>query len=206
MHNALAIILPSGIADVNDGFVWKFRKFFRPAMEDITPLECIYGICARVGEYRIMPVFQNTSEQLRAAIIGLWQRNRALPAGEDGTARAKQVALIAVDGNDRLAAVSSVYRAPFAHSGLRLTENGDFYFFRTFVQPGDRTHNLPKKLTIHTYEHLKAVAAPDKPKGMIIVAENPKLTKKMLEHGLGPFGWVHIGQDARGKQVFRHDF
>lgn len=174
-------------------------------MQDITPLESIYGICARVGEYRIMPVFQNTSEQLRAAIIGLWQRNRALPAGEDGTARAKQVALIAVDGNDRLVAVSTVYRAPFAHSGLQGAA-GEFYFFRTFVQPGDRTHNLPKKLTTCTYDHLKSMAAPGKPVGMIIVAENAKLTKKLLEHELGPFGWTHIGQDARGKQVFRQDF
>ena len=175
-------------------------------MNTAAPLEAQYGIYDRLGDYRLFPVFQNTTADLRAQIVDLWRRNNALPAGADPDARAKQVVILAVDTQDKPIGVSTVYRDTLTHAGVKNAPEGDFYFFRTFVQPGDRAHNLPKKLTTRTYDYLKTYADADKPKGVIIVAENPKLTKALLEHQLGPFGWVHIGADARGKQVFRRDF
>jgi hypothetical protein len=175
-------------------------------MNNEPKLDVLYGVCDRLDEYRLLPVFRNITPQLGAKIIELWRRNNALPAGIDPAQRLSQVVLVVIDGDDKLVAVSTAYRAPFSHSGLQGGEDEVFFFFRTFVQPGDRRHNLPKKLTNSTYDQLKTLPPETRPKGVIIVAENPKLTKKLLEHELGPFGWIHIGQDARGKQVFRRDF
>lgn len=175
-------------------------------MNNQPDLAARYGVCDRLDEYRLLPVFRNITEALGQQIIDLWRRNHALPAGSDPAQRVSQVVLAAIDAEDKLVAVSTAYRAPFSHSGLQGVTEGEFYFFRTFVQPGDRRHNLPKKLTNSTYDHLKTLPPAGRPQGVVIVAENPKLTKKLLEHELGPFGWIHIGADARGKQVFRRDF
>ncbi|MDI1228473.1 MAG: hypothetical protein PSY14_12390 [bacterium] len=175
-------------------------------MTNQSALEAHYGVCDRLDEYRLLPVFRNITKSLGEEIIDLWRRNHALPAGSDPAQRVSQVVLAAIDADDKLVAVSTAYRAPFSHSGLQGGTDDEFYYFRTFVQPGDRRHNLPKKLTNSTYDHLNTLPPEGRPKGVVIVAENPKLTKKLLEHELGPFGWVHIGQDARGKQVFRRDF
>lgn len=169
-------------------------------------LEARYGVCDRLDEYRLLPIFQNITPELAGQIIDLWRRNHALPAGMDPMKRVPQVVLAAIDAQDRVVGVSTAYRAPFSHSGLQGDTANEFYFFRTFVQPGDRRHNLPKKLTNSTYDHLKSLPEGGRPLGVIIVAENRKLTKKLLEHELGPFGWRHVGQDAQGKQVFRRDF
>lgn len=165
-----------------------------------------YGVCDRLGEYRLLPIFRNITEALGAQIIELWQRNHALPAGMNPMERVPQVVIAAVDAGDKVVAVSTVYRAPFSHSGLAAGPADTFYFFRTFVQPGDRVHHLSRKITAATYDHLKKFEEADKPRGIMIVAENPKLTKAVLERLVGSLGWRHIGADARGKLVYRRDF
>ena len=104
------------------------------------------------------------------------------------------------------AAVSTVYRDDFAHIGLQNAPPGVFYFFRTFIQLGDRVPNLSKKITTCTYDYLKTFSEPEKPQGLIIIAENPKLTKAVIGRQLGALGWMHIGEDSRGKLIWRLDF
>lgn len=175
-------------------------------MQTVEQLEHLYGICGRLDDYRLLPVFQKTTPATRALIVDFWQRNRALPANTDAEARAKQVVVLAVAGNGRPAAVSTVYKSDFAHTGMAAAPAGQFYFFRTFVQPGDRVHHLSRKITACTYDHLKTLSGADDAKGVVIVAENPKLTKPVLDRLVGLLGWQHIGADARGKLVYRRDF
>ncbi len=170
------------------------------------PLESLYGICGQLGAYRLFPVFQNTAPEMRETIIAFWQKNRALPDSADGQTRAKQVVILAADHDDQPVGVSTVYKDDFMHTGMKDAPRGSFYFFRTFVQPGDRVHHLSKKITGCTYDHLKTFAEADKPKGVVIVAENPKLTKPVLDRLVGSLGWIHIGVDSRGKLVYRRDF
>ena len=175
-------------------------------MNSATSFEETYGICAVLGDYKLMSVFQNTTPEARAAITRLWQDNRILPAGADAGARAKQVVIMAVGPDGKPVGVSTVYKDSFAHTGMKDAPEGIFYFFRTFVQPGDRVHHLSRQITACTYDHLKAFPEADKPKGIVIVAENPKLTRPVLERLVGSLGWVYIGVEAQGKLVFRRDF
>lgn len=169
-------------------------------------LERLYGICGRLEEYKLLPVFQKTTPETRAMIVAFWKRNRALPAAADAEARANQVVIMAVGEEGQPVAVSTVYRDSFAHTGMKDAPAGDFYFFRTFVQPGDRVHHLSRKITACTYDHLKTLPGSQGAKGVVIVAENPKLTKPVLDRLVGTLGWAHIGTDARGKLVYRRDF
>lgn len=156
--------------------------------------------------YKLLPVFQKTTPEVRAMIVGFWQRNRALPANADAEARAKQVVILALGEDGQPVAVSTVYKDSFAHTGMKDAPAGSFYFFRTFVQPGDRVHHLSRKITACTYDHLKTCADSQDAKGVVIVAENPKLTQPVLDRLVGTLGWRHIGADSRGKLVYRRDF
>lgn len=169
-------------------------------------LEHLYGICGQLDGYKLLPVFQKTTPEARRMIVDFWQRNRALPANADAEARAKQVVIMAVGEDAQPVAVSTVYKDDFAHTGMVAAPSGQFYFFRTFVQPGDRVHHLSRNITACTYDHLKTFSGADDVKGVIIVAENPKLTKPVLDRLVGTLGWQHIGADARGKLVYRRDF
>ena len=175
-------------------------------MQTSDQLERLYGICGRLEEYKLLPVFQKTTPETRAMIVAFWQRNCALPAGADAEARANQVVIMAVGEEGQTVAVSTVYKDSFAHTGMKDAPTGDFYFFRTFVQPGDRVHHLSRKITACTYDHLKTCADSQGAKGVVIVAENPKLTKPVLDRLVGTLGWAHIGAEARGKLVYRRDF
>ncbi len=173
---------------------------------NIEQQKSLYGICGTLGNYALLPVFQNTTPATRAMIIRMWQENNALPAGADAESRARQVVIMAVVPDGMPVAVSTVYKDGFAHTGMKNPPEGIFYFFRTFVQPGDRVHHLSRQITACTYDHLKTYPEADKPKGVVIVAENPKLTKPVLDRLVGTLGWVYIGVEARGKLVYRRDF
>ncbi|HYD18257.1 MAG TPA: hypothetical protein VEF76_07245 [Patescibacteria group bacterium] len=175
-------------------------------MDNSTALIEQYGICAQLGAYRLLPVFQNTTEEVRRLITDMWERNRALPAGANAEARARQVVVMALGPEGKPVGVSTVYKDSFAHTGMKAAPEGLYYFFRTFVQPSDRVHHLSRLLTACTYDHLRDLSDSARPKGVVIVAENPKLTKPVLERLVGTLGWDYIGEDSRGKLVFRRDF
>ncbi len=96
-------------------------------MNNQPDLAARYGVCDRLDEYRLLPVFRNITEALGLQIIDLWRRNHALPAGSDPAQRVSQVVLAAIDAEDKLVAVSTAYRAPFSHSGLQSGGEGEFF-------------------------------------------------------------------------------
>ena len=58
------------------------------------------------SEYRYQNVWQNVSEELSAEIVAFWKAESALPAGEDGSARAKQAVTVMRDADGAIAAIS----------------------------------------------------------------------------------------------------
>jgi hypothetical protein len=174
------------------------------------PIESIaaqYGIYAQMHDYKMIPVFQNTTPEVRLHIIRLWENNGIFfPPGIRMEERAKQVVFLVVGPQNNLVAVNSAYIDDLLETGIKNAPPDKFYFYRMFIQPKDRVFNLAKKMIVSSYEYLKALPVEEAPKGVIMVAENQKLVKRAVQRGFKSIGWHSIGHDLGGNMILRRDF
>lgn len=165
-----------------------------------------YGIYARLRDYKMIPVFQKTTPEVRLQIISLWEKNLVLPPGIDAEERAKQVIFMVVGPQNNLVAVTSAHIDYFLETKIINAPLERFYFYRMFIQPKDRIFNLAKHIIICSYDYLKSLPAQDAPKGVIMILENPKLVKRAVQRGFANIGWHPIGHDLDGNMILRRDF
>lgn len=166
-----------------------------------------YGIYARLHDYKMIPVFQNTTPEVRLQIIRLWKSNGIFfPPGVEMEERAKQVVFLVAGPQNNLVAVNSAYIDDLLETGIEHAPPDKFYFYRMFIQPKDRIFNLAKKMIVNSYDYLKARPAAEAPKGVIMIAENQKLVKRAVQRGFKSIGWHSIGHDLVGNMILRRDF
>jgi hypothetical protein len=115
-----------------------------------------------------------------------------LPAGDDGQQRSRQVFYVARNPAGELVGISSVYVADFRKAG------DPHYFYRTFVRPEDRNYFLMVHMWQRTGECLRAEYAPGKPRGLVIVAENPLFQHPKVQTRMRQEGYRQVGKDGRG--------
>ena len=163
----------------------------------------VYGT---VGDYRLLPVFDKTTEAIRQKIIGLWKDNHALPQGIEPDERAKQALFVVLGPQDRLVAVSTVYVSDLQHTGVKDAPPDRFYCYRMFINPDDRVGHLAKTMVTGAYDYLKALAVQEKPKGIVAVAHNKKLMRRGLQLAFRGIGWTVTGKDPQGHFIYRRDF
>lgn len=157
--------------------------------------------------YRLVNVYQKTTPEIRQAIIDLWSRNRVLPRGADADARAQQVVLLAIKAESgQLVGVSTIYPETMAHIGRSDHDGTPYFFYRMFIQPDDRIPHLAVRMIYLTFELIRDLPMQHKPKGMIAVAENPRLADKTVQAAFLRAGSIIDGTDARGHIVYRRDF
>ena len=151
-------------------------------------------------DYVVYDFFQKMTPELCEKVIDFWKRNQALPAGAEPAKRAMQVALMTFRKTGELAGVSTVYEGEIEGIPDR------HYFYRMFIQPADRVAELMRVMTISTYEILKALQRPDKPKSFIIVSENLKLMRPGLVEKFRKNGYIIIGKNRAGHDVVQKVF
>ena len=152
------------------------------------------------GHYRIVDVFGRTTSEDRRRIIALWRRNGILPAGAAPERRARQVVLMALNTDEEVVGVNTVYRGRLGPGGK------DYFFYRMFIQPGDRVPGMMRFLTQQAFEVLRLAPVVNKPAGVVFNTENPKLMRAGMYAMLQRGGWTWLGRDARGQDLWRREF
>lgn len=165
-----------------------------------------FGIYDSVNEYRLIPVFEKTSNEIRQRIIQLWQDNRALPAEVNADDRARQALFVVIGREDRVVAVSTVYISDMRHTGMANAPQDIFYFYRMFIRPQDRVGHLAKTMVMRAYDYLKSLNVANNPKGIAAIALNPKLMRRSLQLAFHDIGWEITGKDDTGNLIYRRDF
>ncbi|MCS3904527.1 hypothetical protein J2T55_002566 [Methylohalomonas lacus] len=150
--------------------------------------------------YLIQNVFQAIPDDVGAEIIDLWLRNRAVAGRQVAEQRVNQVVLTIRNPEKRLVGVSTVYIGDFLRPGQR------YYFYRMFIQPGDRRPGLMRCVSLRTRDLLKQQNPPDGPKGLIIVTENQKLMRPGMKRMFERNGYEYLGRGPRGNDLWRYQF
>ena len=148
------------------------------------------------NEYTIHCVYGRMTHEQQQAVITMWQRNNILPNPSEAYRRVNQVVMMATNPDGEAVGVSTIY--PQLYQG----NNQWYWFYRMFVQPGDRDYGLTKLITVQTYDFLKQYQVENKPAGLVIITENRKLMRKGLRRLLSRIGFEYVGQDRQGQDVW----
>lgn len=132
------------------------------------------------------------------AAVALWSRFGALSPAE-AERRASEVEFVAVDEEDGVVGLSTVYldRRP----QLRM----DLWHYRTYVHPDHRQSDLAFLLIHTTLERLEGrfVAGEDeRAPGMVFELQNELLKRSRNEAVWPTTGFVFIGENPRGDHVY----
>lgn len=151
--------------------------------------------------YRIETVYGKLTQPLRQEIIRFWLAHRALPNLEAARRRLGQVIDVLRNAQGEIVGVNSVYPAAYREPGRR------YLFYRLFIRPQDRRPGLARRATRHVLEAL--LAHPElRPgvKGLIVVTENPKLSREGARRQLQRIGFEYDGRGPKGFDIWRADF
>jgi len=151
-------------------------------------------------EYRLLNVYRNISAELREKIVSLWQRNHVLPAGADPYQRVDEVAVLVLNPDNEVVGVSTVYIE------FRPILKEDAFMFRMFIQPQDRIAGMMTAVVKTTYALLNDYQMDNKPKSLMNINENPKLSRPGIRRQFERVGYQYLGQDQRGCDIWRWAF
>jgi hypothetical protein len=136
-------------------------------------------------------------------VLELWQREDAVPDPREARRRVHQVLMVALDPNDRVAAVSTVYLQRNPQLAL------DLWYYRTFVGKEHRMSHLAVRMLWATRDRLRErrLSGEDsRASGMIMEVEN-----QFLRTYYNRAFWVisdfdFIGESPQGAHVRVHYF
>jgi hypothetical protein len=144
-------------------------------------------------------VWKKVDPQLTEELTEFWLAQGALPSREAAAERAPSVAAIARDKDRRIVGVSSVF--PKRYKNLM---NNMLYGYRSFVAPEWRRYLVGLVLAQRVTEHLENEYVSGRAtecNGIVIVAENPDLSRGW-NLAIDPrLPYVFIGTDERGHYV-----
>lgn len=149
-------------------------------------------------EYTYKFYFKSLPDNLKEEIIKMWVTEGVLTY-ERAKKRVDEVVLVGFDPNNEVCCVTTVYL------GLNKPVNKYFYYFRMFIREKDRGKIKNFKASKLTHEYLKnheSIAAvvmhPYNPVGVIAVAENTKITQRIMKQE----GWSYFGKNENNQDVF----
>lgn len=152
------------------------------------------------NDYRIVNMFREKSDEEIEALADLWRRNHILPRNTSPYDRIPQVVYAALDNQERVIAASTVYPDVLEDT------NDRYFYYRMFIDPEARVPWLMRYMTMMTYQLLRDIEAPDKPTGLAIVMENPKLSGPGMNKRWERWGCTYFGRDQRGHDIWLRNF
>ena len=113
--------------------------------------------------------------------------------------------LIAISGTDEIAGVNTVYVGQLDSCGIQDPTGAQYFFYRMFIQRKNRRPEMMPVMTNGAYDLLKMTGRPNKPKGMVIIAENRKLSKSAIQNMFAEYSYSVIGKTRSDQLVIcRH--
>lgn len=166
-----------------------------------------HGVFADVNGYQVVPIYRKPDDAARNAVIKLWHDNKLLSDQKLAEERAKQIVFVIIGPDNELAGVNTVYVSDFSKMPQVGGPAGNFYFYRTFIRPQDRVHNMAARVLGMTYDYLNAFpGTTPRPQGLVLVTENPKLKEPGAQRTLQRMGWDTLGRTATDQIVMKRDF
>lgn len=139
-------------------------------------------------DYTYKAYYKCLPEELKREIINLWVSEGVLTL-EKAINRVDDVVLVGFDPNNKVCGVTTVY--------LEKLLDGYYYFFRMFIKESERG-KIKLKGSKLTHEFLKDFDHPLKPKGVVAVAENVKITNRVMKSQ----GWSYFGKNEKNQDVY----
>ncbi|OOZ39147.1 hypothetical protein BOW53_12660 [Solemya pervernicosa gill symbiont] len=151
------------------------------------------------NDYTISTVYGSVDNTLRGEIIDFWSRNNAIGNPLETERRVQEVVCIARNPQGELAGLSTVYPG-------KLNGDNNYFFYRMFIQPTDRIPNMMRIITRTTRDYLNSAEIQNKPQGIAIVTENPKLMRKGMKKMFTEIGYHYLGKGPKGNDIWTFDF
>jgi hypothetical protein len=142
---------------------------------------------------RLIPVYRTTTAEQRARAIDFWLAHQTLAEPCIAERRSHELVYMALDGEDRIAGLTTV------SLGRRTQDGRHLYDFRIFIAPGHRIPFLMRELTNRSRDLLRTVSRPLPAAGMRLVADNPKLARPGIRRYLQRQGYILRGADRQGR-------
>lgn len=166
-----------------------------PTPDTTAAIDAIHGIS-------IHAVWGALDQQRKSELVDFWLKHRAIPDAREAARRTQEVVCLALDAEDRIAGVSTVYIGPFG------PKKASYWFYRTFIRPDCRKPGLAIRLLRATLQHLAVVAAnqPGVSQGLIILTENRRLKHPGWHKKIRAEGMQYLGVTPDGMDVWKRDF
>lgn len=149
--------------------------------------------------YRITKVFQKISNEQANALASFWLQNKAITDPNEAKRRTSEAVSIIHNAKDEIVGVCTAY--PSTHVDGKL-----YYFGRMFIRPADRIPGMWQFIIRDAYDHLKELAIPNKPIGILMVTENPKLMRKGARRMLEHINFQFTGKNQHGQDILTSTF
>lgn len=138
-------------------------------------------------EYKYGFYYQCLPNDLKREIVEMWVNEGALTL-ERAEERVDDIVFVGWDLEGKPCCITSVYIDKF--------DGRNFYFFRMFVKKSERG-KLNYKASKLTHEYLKTFKHPLNPAGVIAIAENDKITQRIMKsHAWNYYGKNDLNQDV----------
>ena len=147
------------------------------------------------NQFKFENVWSIKNQELLDEIVQAWARVGAVPEGQSGLDRAKQVVYLIRDPLDKIAGISTAY------IGTVPRLKNDFFIFRCMIFPEYRYPGLLFKITKMTIDYLESIHSSlnQKVVGVFTEVENEQLKK--LNFAVLPSGLTFIGYSKRGNPI-----
>lgn len=155
----------------------------------------------RFKDYRLENVYLRTVPEQRARLAAFWLREGALADPWEAERRAHEAAFLLLrGGSGELAGLSTVRLQ-------RLNDGRPVYAYRMFMREQDRLPYLMNQLIAATRDFLRDFKRPDvHPIGMLHVNENPKLMRPGIRKLFARHGYLYLGQNRKGQDLWLTEF
>ena len=138
-------------------------------------------------KYRLINMTDNQDQTIIDKIIKMWKQAGVLPKDANPLNRVKQVIVAALDENDNVVGVNTAYSFKPEHGKL---EGKVVFPMRQFILSAHRNFELNRKMLWLSFDILSnnTIGA----EGIILVLENPKLTRKGYKKRYAKIGFVQL--------------
>lgn len=150
--------------------------------------------------YVLIPVFQETTEDLRGEVVEFWMREGALRDRMEAQRRAHELVYVVRNEDQNIVGVCTTELATSA----RLQRS--VYFLRLFIRRADRTTGLPQEVIRWAWCLLKQRTPPGGAYGARIIGENRKLARPGMMRVFNQRGWKYLGLNAHQLPVWEKPF
>ena len=149
--------------------------------------------------YTIDVGYGHFSDEERQQVIEFWVAEGAIQQREKAERRSAELVGIVRNEAGDITGVNTVQLTTLqGHAG-------QYFYYRMFIRQRDRVNGLFRQATRAAREHLTKFAS-DRSAGVFMVAENRKLGGPAIRRLLTQAGWLPIGVDGRGLDVWLYRF